>query len=115
MDATAWVQVTTTTASEDEAAAIADHVLAERLAACVQTLGPVRSRYWWHGRLEQATEWLCICKTTAERAEALIRAIEDRHSFDTPEVLATPVTAGSPGYLAWVAEEVRPPGTQTGS
>ena len=106
MDGTTWAQVTTTTATENDAAAIAEHVLETRLAACVQTVGPIQSRYWWQGRIERSTEWLCVCKTTGDRVEALVEAIGRRHPYDTPEVLVTPVTGGSPSYLAWVADEV---------
>ncbi len=104
-------QVLTAAGSRDEAAAIADALLAARLAACVQVVGPVQSRYWWQGRLEAAEEWLCLAKTTAERVDEAVAEIGRRHSYDVPEVTVTPIVGGSPAYLRWVDEEVaRNPG-----
>ena len=85
--------------------AIADAVLTARLAACVQRIGPIRSRYHWAGALEEAEEWLFVCKTTAALAGALEARIEELHPYETPEVLTTPVTGGLDRYLAWIATE----------
>ena len=103
---TEYVQVLTTAGSEEEAEAIAAALLEQRLAACVQTAGPIVSRYRWQGRLERSEEWRCLAKTEAglyEQAEAAIRAV---HSYEEPEILAIPVLAGSAGYLAWISESV---------
>jgi periplasmic divalent cation tolerance protein len=99
-------QVLTTTGSSEEAATIAGAVVEERLAACVQVLGPVQSRYWWQGALETSTEWLCLAKTTAVRLDALMARIAALHSYDTPEITALPIVAGSEGYLGWIRSEV---------
>lgn len=101
------VQVQTAAGSEDEAGRIADALLDARLAACVQVVGPVTSRYWWQGRQETATEWLCLVKTTADLAAAAAQAVRDAHSYEVPEVIVTPVVDGAADYLAWVAGEVR--------
>ncbi|MGQ0520186.1 MAG: divalent-cation tolerance protein CutA [Actinomycetota bacterium] len=103
------VQVTTAAASRDEATLIADALLEARLAACVQVVGPVRSRYWWKGRIEAAEEWLCVAKTTAARAGEAVAEIGRRHSYETPEITVTPVTGGSDRYLAWIDAEVAGP------
>jgi periplasmic divalent cation tolerance protein len=108
------VQVLTTVASEEEAETIAAVLLDARLAACVQTLGPITSTYVWQGKRERATEWQCLVKTEYylyRRVEAAIRAA---HSYEEPEILVFPVLAGSPGYLAWVRENVVPPGEEKG-
>lgn len=104
-----FVQVTTTTATREEADALAGEVLEARLAACVQIVGPIRSRYWWKDTIETAEEWLCLAKTTAARAPALEQAIRAGHAYETPEVTATPVVGGSAAYLAWIAAETTPP------
>ena len=75
-----------------------------RLAACVQVVGPVESRYRWEGRVETATEWLCVAKTTAERYDELEAAIGELHSYDVPEILAVPVVRGSAAYLRWLGD-----------
>ncbi len=80
----------------------------ERLAACVQVVGPVESRYWWEGSVETATEWLCVAKTTADRYDELEAAVRAVHSYDVPEVLAVPVVRGSEAYLRWLGDETSP-------
>ncbi|MGI9022594.1 MAG: divalent-cation tolerance protein CutA [Acidimicrobiales bacterium] len=99
-------QVQTTASSEEEADRIATALLDGRLAACVQVLGPVRSRYWWEGRLETATEWFCLVKTTDDRVEQVTAAIVAAHSYDTPEVIVVPVVGGNDPYLRWVDDTV---------
>lgn len=98
-----YLQATTTTASEEEAKRIAAALVERRLAACVQVLGPIESRYRWRGKVEQSREWLCLAKTEASRYPELEATIGELHSYDEPEVIATPIVAGSNGYLAWIA------------
>ncbi len=102
------VQVQTAVASREEGARIAEALLTRRLAACVQLAGPVHSRYWWQGALESSEEWLCLVKTTSGGAAAAVEAIASAHSYDNPEIIVTPILDGSPAYLRWVADEVRP-------
>lgn len=102
------VQVTTTAPDEEVATRIASALLDRRLAACVQVAGPVRSRYWWVGAVEDATEWVCVAKTTAAAADLVVDAIRAVHPYDVPEILVTPVVGGNADYLAWVAGEVQP-------
>lgn len=102
------VQVLTTTGSEEEAGAIASLLLDRRLAACVQVVGPITSRYRWQGAVEEDREWQCLAKTTRAAYEAVEAAIREVHSYDEPEIIATPIVAGSAGYLAWIAENVSP-------
>lgn len=100
------VQVTTTAPDEATAGAIASALLEARLAACVQVDGPITSRYWWDGAIEEATEWRCVAKTTAAAAPDAIAAVLDAHPYDVPEVLVTPVLDGSAAYAEWVRTEV---------
>ena len=105
-----YVQVLTTAGSEAEVERIGETLLERRLAACVQTIGPILSRYRWQGKLESEREWQCLAKTEArlyEEVEAAIRAV---HSYEEPEILAIPVLAGSRGYLDWISESVSSPG-----
>ncbi|HEX2701495.1 MAG TPA: divalent-cation tolerance protein CutA [Acidimicrobiales bacterium] len=109
-DGAAHVQVTTAAASVQEADAVAAAVLDARLAACVQVVGPVRSRFRWRGRVESAEEWLCVIKTTGAAAGAVTDEIARIHSYDTPEITVTPIVGGLPSYLAWIDAEVDPGG-----
>ena len=100
-----YVQVATTTATQEEARQIARTSVERRLAACAQVLGPIVSTYWWQGAIETAGEWLCLLKTPSSRFSALAAHIRSEHSYATPEVTATPITHGSPDYLAWIDQE----------
>jgi periplasmic divalent cation tolerance protein len=102
------VQVLTTAASEEEARGIAEVLVERRLAACVQVVGPVVSRYRWQGKIEEEREWQCLVKTTRAAYEAVEAAIREVHSYDEPEIIATPIVAGSAGYLAWVEKNSAP-------
>jgi periplasmic divalent cation tolerance protein len=103
------VQVTVTIDAEDSASALAGAIVAQRLAACAQVLGPIASTYWWNGSVEVAREWMLVCKTTAAAYPALEEFVRGRHPYDVPEIVAVPVTAGNAAYLAWVAAEVSRP------
>ena len=101
------LQVCTTAGSQTEAEAIANHLIEKHLAACVQVSGPIRSIYRWNGQVESSTEWQCLAKTLATLYPQVESAIRSIHSYDEPEIIATPVTAGSQSYLQWVRGECR--------
>lgn len=103
---TECVQVLTTAGSEEEAGRIASLLVERRLAACVQVVGPIVSRYRWQGAIEAEQEWQCLAKTTRPAYEAVEAAIREVHSYDEPEIIATPIAAGSAGYLAWIEKNV---------
>jgi periplasmic divalent cation tolerance protein len=102
------LQVVTTTSSREEAERIAHVLVTRRLAACVQLGGPISSIYRWQGQLEKTVEWTCTIKTLRSHLPQVDAAIKELHSYDVPEILAFPVTAGSADYLAWLATEVSP-------
>ena len=102
---TGCYQVSTSVQSEAAAAQLADALVNERLAACVQVLGPLRSTYRWEGAVEQATEWLCLAKTVEARLPALLARVRALHGYTQPEIVATPISDGDPGYLDWVRRE----------
>jgi periplasmic divalent cation tolerance protein len=103
---TDYLQVTAAVGSREEAGRIATALVERRLAACVQIVGPVRSVYRWQGKVEQADEWLCQAKTTRDRFDAVEAAIHELHSYECPEIIATPIVAGSAAYLQWLGEQV---------
>jgi periplasmic divalent cation tolerance protein len=100
------LQVATTAGSEEEAERIAAALVERRLAACVQVIGPISSRYRWQGAVERATEWICVAKTSAARYGEVEAAVRELHSYEEPEIVATPIVAGSAGYLAWIGQSV---------
>ena len=85
--------------------AIVDALLRDRLIACAQRLGPVVSRYRWQGAVEQAEEWLYVCKTAAARVDDVIAAVRAAHPYDTPEIVVSELTDGLSAYLDWIAAE----------
>jgi periplasmic divalent cation tolerance protein len=103
-----YLQVQTTTDSRAEAMELAKAAVGARLAACGQVAGPVTSTYWWNDEIERAEEWFVFFKLPADRYEALAAFLAERHSYDEPEILATPFVAGSPSFLGWMTEETRP-------
>ena len=104
-----YLMVMTTTDAREDAERLARGVVEQRLAACVQVLGPISSIYRWRGAVEAAEEWLCLIKTTVARFEALAAHVEANHGYDTPELTAVPVSHGSPAYLAWVSSATANP------
>ncbi|CAM3123997.1 divalent-cation tolerance protein CutA [Saccharomonospora xinjiangensis] len=101
------VIVTTTTDSEDKARELAAGAIAARLGACAQIVGPVTSVYRWEGAVQTEPEWRVEIKTAADRVGALTDHLRSAHTYDLPEVIATPIEGGSAEYLAWVVDETR--------
>lgn len=102
------IQVTTTVADRADAERIATSLVAKHLAACVQVIGPIESTFRWKGQVEVAQEWMCIIKSRRDLYSTVEQAIRELHSYDQPEIIAVPIVAGSAGYLAWLADAVRP-------
>ena len=93
-------------ASADEAAHIGRTVVEERLAACVNVLGPVTSIYGWRGTVETAEEVAAIFKTAHSAVDALIARVADLHSYDVPCIAAWPIDKILASYADWVEESV---------
>jgi len=90
-----------------EAEQLARALVEKGLAACVNIGGgPVKSIYRWKGKIESATEVPLMIKTTRQKFSALEKEIRRLHSYDTPEIIAMPIVAGSTGYLRWLADSV---------
>ncbi|MCL0049761.1 divalent-cation tolerance protein CutA [Peptococcaceae bacterium] len=101
-----YIQVFTTTEKEEDAKKIAKTIVEERLAACVQILGPITSTYWWKESIETSKEWLLFIKSKKSMYEELEKAIKSIHPYQVPEIIAVPVTAGSKDYLGWLKKEL---------
>lgn len=98
--------VTTTTEARAEAEAIAERLIRENLAACVQILGPMTSIYRWEGEVARAEEWLVLAKTTVELRPQVEAAIAQMHSYEVPEIITLPIAGGSDAYLSWLRGSV---------
>ncbi len=89
-----------------EAEKIAQVLVEERLAACVNLIPHIESRYWWEGRVQAGSEVLLMIKTVKARFKKLEKRILELHSYDVPEILAIPVVLGGKSYLAWLLKTV---------
>jgi periplasmic divalent cation tolerance protein len=103
------ILVLVTCGSRKEARKIARALVGQRLAACVSEIGvPVASTYRWKGKVDSAKEFLLLIKTSKRRFAAVRDAVRELHSYDVPEIIALPITAGSHSYLDWIGESVKP-------
>jgi periplasmic divalent cation tolerance protein len=100
------VSVYATFAGDEEARRIGRLVVEERLAACVNILGPCNSIYRWQGSVEEAVEVAALFKTGADSAEALIERIAALHSYDVPAAVAWPIERALDPYRDWVVDSV---------
>ena len=101
-----FIQVMTTTETKEQAEAIARHLVEEKLAACVQITGPIESIYRWKGNVEISKEWLCLIKTSETLFPQVEATIKKLHAYETPEIIAVPITKGSKEYLKWIDESL---------
>lgn len=99
-------QVVTTIGSKDAADELARAAVQARAAACAQVIGPISSSYWWEGSVQTEQEWQVVFKTTQRAYGGLEEYIRAHHSYDVPEILCLPVTAGHRPYLEWLDHEV---------
>jgi len=95
-----------TAGSQEEADRIANTLVAEMLAACVNVLPGMTSVYRWEGDVQRDQEWLLVAKSTRGTLDDLVRRVQAIHSYDLPEIIALPIVGGSEGYLRWLDGEV---------
>jgi len=102
------IAVLITAGNREEAARLADMLVGAHLAACVQIYPEMESVYRWKGKIERQAEILLIAKTTKARFEELEREVRALHSYETPEIIAIPLVAGSTPYLEWLIASLVP-------
>jgi len=100
------LQVFVTFPTRESAESVAQGLVLNHLAACVQVVGPIKSVYRWQGEIESADEWLCLIKTTEKAFEKLQDFVKSHHSYEVPEIVAVPICEGMPAYLAWLHQSV---------
>lgn len=92
-----------TTGTREQAEKIVRSLLARKLIACANIVGPVSSLFWWKGKISEEDEFLVLMKTSAEIFERLATAIRQMHSYEVPEIIAVPIAKGNPSYLEWLS------------
>lgn len=102
-----YLVVLVTAPNDDEAAAIASTLVAERLAACVNILPGIRSFYRWEGKVQDDPEVMMIIKTRKALIPKLEARVKELHSYTVPEFIAMDLAHGSADYLDWIAESTR--------
>lgn len=100
--------VLSTTASREEAQRIAQSLVQEQLAACVNVLGPMQSVYRWQNNIDSAEEFLLLIKTTAAASARVQTRIRELHSYELPEIIEINIEGGEEKYLKWIADSVKP-------
>ena len=100
------IAVFITASNNEEASRLADMLVEQKLAACVQILAPMQSVYRWEGKVERQEEVLLIAKTVNSKFAELEREVRALHSYETPEIVAVPLTALSEPYLQWLNASV---------
>lgn len=99
--------ILTTAGSQAEAERLAELLVSQRLAACVQVI-PISSTYRWQGQVHKEAEFLLLVKTRLALYAQVEAAILANHSYELPEVLQIPITAGLGRYLGWIDENTEP-------
>lgn len=94
--------ILTTCPDSESAERIARALVGEGLCACVNILPPMRSIYRWKGAVETAGEQLLLIKARTDAQVAIEARIHDLHPYELPEIIAVPIVAGLPAYLAWL-------------
>ena len=95
-----------TAPGKEEAYLLAQKILENRLAACVNIVPGVESHYWWQGKLETAPEFMLMIKSSAEQFETLADLIRKHHSYECPEIVAIAPLEMAPSYRAWWEKEM---------
>ena len=101
----AYLVVFITTSSYEEARKIADALVSQKKAACVNIVPKVRSLFRWKGKIEDAEESLLVVKTRTKLFAEVMSTVKGIHSYEVPEIIALPIMAGNPDYLQWINEE----------
>lgn len=94
-----------TCGDEDEARRIGRTLVEERLAACANVIGAMKSIYWWQGAVQEDAETVLIAKTKQGLVDRLSARVQELHSYDVPCVVALPIAGGNPDFMQWIEDE----------
>ena len=104
--------ILTTVSTEEEGHLIANELVKNKLAACVNIVPKVHSVYEWENTIQNETEVLLMIKTTKAREKDIYQTVQSLHSYDTPELITLPIDNGSDTYLHWLENSVRSTATE---
>ncbi|MGA1872967.1 MAG: divalent-cation tolerance protein CutA [Thermoplasmatota archaeon] len=103
---TGFIEVRTTTSEREDADKIAEGIVRDKLAACVQVIGPISSTYRWKDGIETEDEFLLLIKTRSDLFPDVRMFIEENHPYEVPEIISVPITGSSGPYLEWMEENI---------
>ncbi|PKA59500.1 Protein CutA, chloroplastic [Apostasia shenzhenica] len=86
---------------------LAESIVQEKLAACVNIVPGIQSVYWWDGKVQTDSEELLIIKTRESLLNSLTEHVKSHHEYDVPEVIALPINGGNSKYLEWIKNSTR--------
>jgi periplasmic divalent cation tolerance protein len=101
------ILIVSTTDTLELAEKIASGLVREREAACVNIVPGIKSIYYWEGKECNDDEFLLLIKSSMEKFDLVRTRIRQLHSYKVPEIIALPISAGDPSYLAWLGESLR--------
>lgn len=106
MKTSEYCVVITTTDSQEKAELLAHSIVEAKLGACVQ-ITPITSFYFWEGKVNNECEFKLEIKTKSSLYNKIEEFICKKHSYQTPEIIQIPITAGSPAYLQWLDDSIK--------
>ncbi|MEK7569629.1 MAG: divalent-cation tolerance protein CutA [Patescibacteria group bacterium] len=101
-----FIQIQTAVPKKGDAVKIAEVLAKKKLSACTQVVGPVESTFRWKGKILREKEWLCLIKTKKSLYKKVEHEIKKIHPYEVPEIITTPIVAGSQEYLNWIEKEI---------
>jgi len=91
--------------NKETAEKIGRGLVERKLAACAQISGPIKSIYWWKGKIEEAEEWVCTLKSRKDLYKTIEKEIRALHPYELPQIIATDIDGALPEYIQWVIDE----------
>jgi periplasmic divalent cation tolerance protein len=104
-----YIVVLITSSNKEEAIKIANKLIGERLAACVNIIENITSLFWWKAKIDRSQETLLLVKSSKVKLKAIIKAVKSLHSYEVPEIIALTITGGYRPYLKWIDDSLRQP------
>ncbi|MEW6620252.1 MAG: divalent-cation tolerance protein CutA [bacterium] len=102
-----YIVVLITTPQTEEATKIANKLVEDKIAACVNIIPHIHSIFWWENKIDKSAESLLIIKTRKSLLKKLITMVKKVHSYTVPEIIALPIIGGNEDYLRWLNESVK--------
>ncbi|MCS7171511.1 MAG: divalent-cation tolerance protein CutA [Aquificaceae bacterium] len=90
----------------EKAKELAEHIINNKLGACVNMVPEVDSLYWWKGNVERDKESLLVVKTSARKFKDLLEGVKSVHPYTVPEIIALPIVAGNENYINWIDDSL---------